>query len=152
MKIFTLLQFLTFTRSKNCTEVEIYDQKYCLIQFTLKEYMEFSGVKTINQYQRNKFIKLFYSFQKTEPLISHFDDAHFQSILTFPYIDIQKQTNSWVVKVAISKLLYGYPYPFAFPNMFLTYKNVYDLQIKLKLVEAIATVPLEKVFYVEVFL
>lgn len=66
--------------------------------------MEFSGVKTINQYQRNKFIKLFYSFQKTEPLISHFDDAHFQSIITFPYIDIQKQTNSWVVKLAILKL------------------------------------------------
>ena len=85
-------------------------------------------------------------------MISNFDDAYFQSILTFPYIDIQKQTNSWVVKLAISKLLYNYPYPFAFPNTFLTYKNVYDLQIKLKLVEAIATVPLEKVFYVEVFL
>ena len=85
-------------------------------------------------------------------MISNFDDAYFQSILTFPYIDIQKQTNSWVVKLAISKLLYNYPYPFAFPSTFLTYKNVYDLQIKLKLVEAIATVPLEKVFYVEVFL
>ena len=36
--------------------------------------------------------------------------------------------------------------------MFLTYKNVYDLQIKLKLVKAIATAPLEKVFYIEIFM
>lgn len=122
MKIFTLWEFLALTCSKNCTEVERYDQKYCLIQFALKEYIEFSGVKTINQYQRTKFINLVYSFQKTDPLI-----AHFQSILTFPYIDIQKQVNSWVVKVAISKLLYNYSYPIAFSNTFLPYKNVYGL-------------------------
>ena len=42
--------------------------------------------------------------------------------------------------------------PFSFPNMFLTYKNIYDLQIKLKVIEAISTILLEKVFYVEVFL
>lgn len=29
VKIFTLLQFIAFTRSKKCTEVEICDQKYC---------------------------------------------------------------------------------------------------------------------------
>ena len=111
VKIFTLLQFLTFSRSKNYTKVQIYDQNYCLIQFTLKEYIEFSGVKNINQYQRKKFINLFYSFQKTEPLITYFTDSHFQSLLGFSYVDIQKQGNSWVVKVAISKLLYDYYYP-----------------------------------------
>ena len=36
--------------------------------------------------------------------------------------------------------------------MFLTYKNIYYLQIKLKVIEAISTIPLEKVFYVEVFM
>ena len=152
VKIFTLLQFLAFSRSKNSTKVKIYDQIYCLIEFTLKEYMEFSGVKNINQYQRNKFINLFFNFQKTEPLITYFSDAHFQSLLVFPYVNIQKQGNSWVVKVAISKLLYGYHYPFSFPNTFLTYKNIYDLQVKLKLIEAISTIPLEKIFYVKVFL
>lgn len=54
--------------------------------------------------------------------------------------------------MAVSKLLYDYDYPFSFPNTFLTYKNTYDLQVKLKVIEAISTVPLEKVFYVEVFL
>nr|YP_010133685.1 hypothetical protein KYU99_pgp068 [Nitzschia supralitorea]QWM93175.1 hypothetical protein [Nitzschia supralitorea] len=39
-----------------------------------------------------------------------------------------------------------------FPNKFLRYKNIYDLQIKLKVIETISTVFLEKVFNVEVFL
>ena len=85
-------------------------------------------------------------------MITYFTESHFQSLLCFPYVDIQKQGNSWVVKVAISKLLYDYYYPFSFPNTFLTYKNIYDLQIKLKVIEAISTISLEKVFYVEVFL
>ena len=150
--IFTLLQFLAFSRSKNYNQVQIYDQIYYLIEFTLKEYIQFSGIKNINQYQRNKFINLFYSFQKTEPFITYFTDLHFQSILGFPYVNIQKQANSWVVKVAMSKLLYDYDYPFSFPNTFLTYQNIYDLHIKVKVIQAISTVPLEKVFYVEVLL
>ena len=72
--------------------------------------------------------------------------------MSFPYVDIQKQGKSWVVKLAISQLLYDYDYPFSFPITFLIYKNIYDLQIKLKLIEAISTIPLKKVFYVEVFL
>jgi len=146
------LQLLAFSRSKNYTKVQIYDQSYFLIQFTLKEFIEFSGVKNINQYQRNKFINLFYSFQKTEPLINYFTETHFQSILSFLYVDVQKQGKSWVVKLAISQLLYDYDYPFSFPITFLIYKNIYDLQIKRKLIEAISTIPLKKVFYVEVFL
>jgi len=70
----------------------------------------------------------------------------------FPYIDIQKQSNCWFIKVAISKALYSYCYPFAFLNTFLTYKNIYDLQVKLEIIQSLSVVPLEKVFYVEVFL
>jgi|AntRauTorckE5430_2_1112549.scaffolds.fasta_scaffold05904_4 hypothetical protein len=150
-KIFTFLQFLSFIRRKSYVTAHIYEQNYCLIEFTLKEYMEFSGVK-INQYQRNKFISLFYSFQRAEPLITYFTDSHFQSILSFPYLNIQKQGNSWVVKVAMSKLLYDYNYPFKFPSTFLTYQNIYDLRIKLKIIESLSTVPLEKVFHAELFL
>ena len=149
---FFLLQFLSFSRSKKYNKVQIYGQNYCLIQFTLKEYIEFSGVQNINQYQRNKFIKLFYSFQKTEPLIAYFSDSHFQSLLSFSYVNIQKEGNYWVVKVAISKLLYEYYYPFSFPHTFLTYKNIYDLNIKLEFIESIIVIFLEKVFYVKFFL
>ena len=85
-------------------------------------------------------------------MITYFTEAHFQSILTFSYVNIQKQGNSWVLKVAVSKLRYNYCYPFSFPNTFLTYENIYDLKVKFKVIEAISKVPLEKVFYVEVFL
>lgn len=99
------MQFLAFCHSKNYTTVQIYDQTYCLLQFTLKEYIEFSRVKNINQYQRNKFINLFYTLQKTEPLIMYFTEAHFESLLIFPYVNIQKQANSWAVKITISKII-----------------------------------------------
>ena len=72
--------------------------------------------------------------------------------MSFPYVDIQKQGNSWFVKLAISQLLYDYDYPFSFPTTFLTSKNTYDLEIKLKLIQATSTTLLEKVFYLEVFL
>lgn len=149
---FTLLQLLTFCRTKYYDQIQIYDQIYCLIKFSLKEYIQFSGVETINQYQRNKFIKLFYSLQQIEPLVTYFDDQHFQSIMGFPYINIQKQNNHWFVEVAISESLYSYCYPFSFPNTFLIYKDIYDLRIKLEIIESISTVPLEKVFYTEIFL
>lgn len=152
VQVFFLLQFLSFSRSKNHTKIEVYDQNYCLIQFTLKEYIEFVGVQNINQYQRNKFLNLFYSFQKTQPFITYFSESHFQSLLSFPYLDIQKKGNSWLIKVAVLGLLYDYYYPFSFSNTFLTYKNIYDLQIKIKFIEAIRVVSLEKVFYVEIFL
>ena len=80
------------------------------------------------------FYYLFYSFQKIEPWIAYFTDSHFQSIVSFPSVDIKKQGNSWVVRVTISKLLYDYHYLFAFPNKFLTYQNIYELQIKLEFV------------------
>ena len=67
-------------------------------------------------------------------------------------MSIQKQGNSWVAKVVISKSLYDSYYPFSFPNTFLRYKNIHDLQVKLQVIEAINLIFLEKVFYVEVFL
>jgi hypothetical protein len=149
---FTLLQFLAFTRHKKYDSIEIYNQSYFLMQFSLKEFMKFAGVKNINQYQRNKFIGLFYSFQKMEPLINKFSDTHFQSLVSFPYLDVQKKDNYWIVKLAVVKQFYHYFYPFSFSNTFLTYKTIYDLQIKLQIIEVISTNSLEKVFYIEVFL
>ena len=50
------------------------------------------------------------------------------------------------------ELLYDYPYPFKFPSTFLTFQNIYDLQIKLRIIESLSTVPLEKLFHAELFL
>ena len=107
LEVFHLLQFLAFIRTKkSVNKVQIYDQIYCLIEFPLKEFMQFSGVKSINQYQRNKYIEVFSNFQKIEPLVTVFSDVQFQSLLVFPYVDIEKQANYWNVKIAVSKLLY----------------------------------------------
>lgn len=46
--IFSLLQFLTFSRSQNYIQVQMYDQVYYIIGFNLKEYLQFSGVKNTN--------------------------------------------------------------------------------------------------------
>lgn len=54
--------------------------------------------------------------------------------------------------MAIGKEFYFYQYPFFFPNYFITYKNKYDLEIKLQLIESFSQVELEKIFPVEKFL
>lgn len=125
-----------------------YHQIYYLIKFKLKEYIEFLDIKNINQCQRNKYINLFYSFQKMKSWIIYFTDVNFQNLLGFPYLTIQKQRNSWVVKVAILKLLYKSNHSFSFPNNFLRYEDIYNLHIELKVTETISIILLEKVFYV----
>jgi hypothetical protein len=54
--------------------------------------------------------------------------------------------------MAIGEEFYFYQYPFFFLNSFLIYKNKYDLEIKLQLIESFSQVELEKRFPVEKFL
>jgi len=54
--------------------------------------------------------------------------------------------------MAIGEEFYFYQYQFFFPNSFLTYKNKYDLEIKLQLIKSFSQVELEKRFPVEKFL
>ena len=46
--------------------------------------------------------------------------------------------------MSIGEEFYFYQYPFFFPNYFLIYKNKYDLEIKLQLIESFSQVELEK--------
>ena len=45
-----------------------------------------------------------------------------------------------------------YFYPFSFPSYFLTYRDTYDLRVKLEIIQLISTNPLQKVFYTNLFL
>jgi hypothetical protein len=54
--------------------------------------------------------------------------------------------------MAIGEEFYFYQYPFFFPNSFLIYKNKYDLEIKLQLIESFSQVELEKKLLVKRFL
>lgn len=42
--------------------------------------------------------------------------------------------------------------PFSFPSTFLTYKDTYDLDLKLKIIEIISSNTIQKVFYAEMVL
>ena len=46
--------------------------------------------------------------------------------------------------MAIGEEFYFYHYPFFFPDSFLIYKNKYDLEIKLQLIESFSQGKLEK--------
>ena len=54
--------------------------------------------------------------------------------------------------MAIGEKLYFYPYPFRFSADFLVWKNKYDLEMKLQLIESFSTVSLEKKFPLKSFL
>ena len=54
--------------------------------------------------------------------------------------------------MAVGEELYFYQYPFFFPDSFLIWKNKYDLEIKLQLIESFSTVGLEKRILVKKFL
>ena len=54
--------------------------------------------------------------------------------------------------MAIGEEFYFYQYPFFFPNSFLIYKNKYDWEIKLQLIESFSQLELEKKLLVKEFL
>ncbi len=70
----------------------------------------------------------------------------------FPYLKVTKQNSRWSITMAIVEESYFYYYPFFFPNSFLIYKNKYDLEIKLQLIESFSQVELEKKLLVKEFL
>lgn len=151
-QFFMLLQFFSFSRNQNHSSRLIYSKDYYVIKFKLSEFMSFSGIKNKNQYQRNKCIAFFSNLQKIEPWRIKFSDSYFQSLILFPVLEIFKEGNSWMIKIVLSKQLDQYFYPFSFPSYFLTYKDTYDLRVKLEIIELISTYPLQKVFYTKMFL
>ena len=85
-------------------------------------------------------------------LIQKFSNNEFRRSVMFPYLKLTKQNRRWTIIMAIGEELYFYQYPFFFPNSFLSYKNKYDLEIKLQLIESFSQVELEKKFLVKEFL
>jgi hypothetical protein len=72
--------------------------------------------------------------------------------ILFRYLKLTKQNRRWIISIAVVEEFYFYQYPFLFPNSFLIYKNKYDLEIKLQLIESFSQVELEKKFPVKKFL
>jgi hypothetical protein len=83
--------------------------------------------------------------------VTNFSDTSFRSSVLFPYLELKKQNKDWILTIVIAEELYFNYYPFLFPSCFLVYENKYDLRVKLKLIQIVSIVSLEKKFCVEDF-
>ncbi len=75
-------------------------------------------------------------------------------ILSFliPYLKVKKNGRLWTVNVAIAKELYEYKYPFQMNEYFLTWKTIYQFQVKSQIITITAIDSLKKEFYIQEFL
>ena len=89
--------------------------------------------------------------QTFPPMLSTISNICFQSINIFPYLKVFKK-KSWYLQLAIAEELYFYTFPFYFPKSYLSYRNKYDMQVKLQIIQSFANTTLTKEFKVLEFL
>lgn len=153
--LFRFFQFLTFIRRFKGVKQYNGDQAYYFITFPVSDFLQFISVPDVarkRQYQLKKILNFLLSLQKLDPIVENFSDASFRSSVIFPYLAVVKEGKSWVGKISISEQLYFYSYPFFLPKEFLSYKDKYEMEVKLKLIQSLSVSSLEKNFYVEEFL
>lgn len=68
-----------------------------------------------------------------------FDDFEFCSSVIIRYLKVKKNGKLWTVNVAIAKQLYEYKYPFQINDYFLTWKIIYQFQVKSQIITVTAT-------------
>ena len=81
-----------------------------------------------------------------------FDDFEFCNSVIIPYLKVKKNGRLWTVNLAIAKELYKYKYPFQINEDFLTWKTIYQFQVKSQIIIITATDCLKKEFYIQKFL
>jgi hypothetical protein len=121
----------------------------------VRDFIGFTGGNMKSTYQRTKALEFLTSLQDIKPLIQKFSNEEFRRSVMFPYLipylKLKKQNRKMDCYMAVGEEFYFYQYPFFFPNSFLIYKNKYDLEIKLQLIESFSTVELEKKLTVKDF-
>lgn len=150
--VFRLLQFLSFSRRRPYCTKYLLSQKYYLIKFPVKEFMDFIKIKNNNHYQLTQIQNFLQDLKQNTPDITIFSDDYFRSAASIPFVEIQKEHKSLVAKVLIAEQLYCYQYPFSFPSSFISYQTNYELQVKLQIIQCMSTDSLEKVFHATDFL
>lgn len=148
-RFFYFIQFLSFIQEFKALESK--DNKVYQITFPAIQFLHFIGGDVKKHYQRNKILKILQSFQTLSPVLEKFSENHFRSSVPFPILEIEKKGNrkTWIVTLNIVKELYFYPYPFNFPVSFRTYKNKYDLHVKVQILRAVATTEIEKTICID---
>ena len=157
---FNFLRFLSFLQNqteKSYTR-SFDDQVYYMIRFSLSDFTRYIGADHKSHYQRKKVLQIFKDLEAFQIFklqtftLEDFDDFEFCSAVIIPYLKVKKKGRLWTVNVAIAKELYEYKYPFQINEYFLTWKTIYQFQVKSHMIEVIAKKSLKKKLYIEEFL
>jgi len=157
---FNFLRFLSFLQSqtKKSYTRSFDDQVYYMIRFPLSNFILYIGADHKSHYQRKKALQIFKDleafqiFKLQRFTLEDFDDFEFCSSVIIPYLKVKKNGRLWTVNVAIAKELYEYKYPFQINEYFLTWKTIYQFQVKSQIITVTATDSLKKEFYIQEFL
>jgi hypothetical protein len=155
-RLFHLLQFLSFIKSlnlnpgKDCQKYLIKHQVYYLVEFSLSQFVHFTGITISNNYQRKKILSYFERLQTIDPIARHFSDGSFRSSVIFPYVELKKRFDKyWGIEIAMAEQLFTFPYPFGFPKSFLNYQYKNDLRLKVRLIKSLLVRDQKKTFDLE---
>ena len=157
---FNFLRFLSFlqNRTKKSYTRSFDDQVYYMIRFPLSNFIRYIGADHKSHYQRKKALQIFKDleafqiFKLQRFTLEDFDDFEFCSSVIIPYLKVKKNGRLWIVNLAIAKELYEYKYPFQINEYFLTWKTIYQFQVKSQIIAITATDSLKKEFYIQEFL
>ena len=154
------LRFLSFlqNQTKKSYTRSFDDQVYYMIRFTLSDFIRYIGADHKSHYQRKKVLQIFKDLEAFQIFklqtftLEDFDDFEFCSSIIIPYLKVQKKARLWTVNLAIAKQLYEYKYPFQINEYFLTWKTIYQFQVKSQIITVTAKNSLKKEFYIQEFL
>lgn len=149
---YKILKFLSFIRTLNGSKHFIGNQLYYLINFSLIEFLEFTKVKNKNQYQRQKALEFLASLEDTPPLVQKFSDTKFRKSIMFPYLEIEKKNNQWIISIAVGEQLYLSSYPFQLPTSFLFDTNRNQQRVNCAIIESYCQPEIVKKFPIQSFL
>ena len=157
---FNFLRFLSFlqNQTKKSYTPSFDDQVYYMIRFPLSDFILYIGADHKSHYQRKKALQIFKDLEAFQIFklqtftLEDFDDSKFCSAVIIPYLKVKKKGRLWTVNVAIAKELYEYKYPFQINEYFLTWKTIYQFQVKSQIITITATDSLKKEFYIQEFL
>ena len=123
-KFIMFLKFLKFSNSFNY-KTEIFDgDSYRVVIFRVKDFLDISHSCYNSQdeyYKMQKIRDLLRDLQQNL-FISCFTDNYFKSLVTIPKLELYKckKSKCWLTRVLLLEKLFGYQYPFVYPDLFET--------------------------------
>ena len=89
--IFRLLQLVSFSRRYLTNPKIIYSQKYYVIHFRVRDFMDFIQIKNKNHYQLTKTRNFLFDLKQNTPPVTVFSDDYFRSAARIPYVEMVKK-------------------------------------------------------------